>query len=185
MANFYYSGKKISETQPYCKICGSLIDFHKKNGIQILDSCTNHLCEAYKAKNNFLRQKCILGEEIANQKDKERRERSLFNKQYWINKGYTEDEAIEKVTEIQRNNSLKVKPENRRTCDKETMEKKIGKENSRIFYREKSILCEEYWIKRGYTKENAKLEIAKIQSNAVIVVNTHTTFVSLQPPSSK
>lgn len=177
MSGFYYSGKKISETQPYCKICGSLIDFHVKNGIKVLDSCTNNLCESYKAKNNFLRQKCILGEEIAIQMDKQRRERSLFNKQYWINKGYTEDEAIEKVKEIQKSNSLKVKPENRKGCNKDTMEKRMGKEKTRIFFREKSILCEEYWLKRGYSKEEAKLEISKIQSkNGKMATNDLDAF---------
>ena len=60
-----------------------------------------------------------------------------------------------------KNNSKKVK--NRVVPSKKNLIEKI--ENVEMFMREKSIRCKEYWIKRGYSEEEAILKISEIQSN--------------------
>lgn len=69
---------------------------------------------------------------------------SIFTIKYWINKGFTEIDAKNKVSEIQRKNS----------------EKSVLKGN----FKERSYLCAEYWIKKGKTKKEA-VEIIRQQQS--------------------
>lgn len=69
---------------------------------------------------------------------------SIFTKKYWLNRGLSEIEAKNKVSEIQKKNSIKhaekIKPEH-------------------------SIFNKEYWvIKKGYTDIDAVNKVSKIQS---------------------
>ena len=69
---------------------------------------------------------------------------SIFTTKYWIKKGLTEEEAKQKVSDIQRKNGQKY------------LDKGNVRENSRF--------CVEYWIKRGKSEIEAKSIISEIQS---------------------
>lgn len=97
------------------------------------------------------------GEEIAN---KLLKEHSCLNISFYLKRGYTEQEAREKISKIQKNNSSKVK--NHKTLTKNELIKRGIDANK--FMREKSYFCIEYWLKRGYTEQEAKQNISKIQS---------------------
>ena len=88
------------------------------------------------------------------------KEYNCFCKEYWLKRGYTEEEAIKNISEIQIKNSNKVK--NRKTISKqELIDKGIDAD---LFMKEKSIFCKEYWLKRGYTEEEAIKNISEIQT---------------------
>ena len=61
--------------------------------------------------------------------------------EYWLRKGLTESEAKEKISEIQRNNAAKVNQKN--------------KPNSTRL---------EYWLNKGYTENEAKEKLKERQS---------------------
>jgi len=81
---------------------------------------------------------------------KERTElNSQFSVSYWIKKGYTEEESVQKIKELQRNNS------------KLLMIKK--KENPELYKGINSNQIE-YWIKKGYTIKESKKLVKERQS---------------------
>jgi hypothetical protein len=98
------------------------------------------------------------GEELGLQKIKEN---SCLRIEYWIKRGYSEQEAKEKISLIQQKNSNKVS--NYGIVTKKYLESKNI--DSDLFMKERSIYCIEYYIKRGYTIEQAKTMISKYQSN--------------------
>lgn len=163
MSKFYY-GKNfiISDSIPHCNICGKEIIVAMKNKQNRMTGCSNECCKAYNTKNH----KCLLhmafGEKVLNEYLDNFKKTRVTNKEYWINKGFSEEEAITKVKEIQSERSSKVKK--RAKCDKETIISKLGEDKAIIFFKEKSRFCVEYWIKRGYNEEEAQKKISSIQS---------------------
>lgn len=163
MSKFYY-GKNfiISESIPHCNICGKEIIVARKNRQNRMIGCSNECCKAYNTKNH----KCLIhmafGEKALNEYLENFKKTRITNKEYWINKGFSEEEAITKVKEIQSERSSKVKK--RGKCDKETIISKLGEDKATIFFKEKSRFCVEYWIKRGYNEEEAQKKIYSIQS---------------------
>lgn len=162
MNKFYY-GKRfiVSDSKPYCKICGSEIIVVLKNGKNKMIGCSNEHCIAYNTKSI----KCLLhmsfGKEILNEYLSNIKKTRITNKEYWINKGFSEEEALSKITEIQTKSALKVKK--RGKCDKKTIISKLGEDKADIFFKEKSRFCIEYWIKKGYNKEEAQEKISSLQ----------------------
>ena len=73
------------------------------------------------------------------------RKRSCWCKEYWINKGYTEDEAKEKISELQKELAL-------RNSIKSPLERKK--------YNKKCVV---YWTNKGYTEDEAKEKISELQ----------------------
>ena len=82
-------------------------------------------------------------------------------KEYWINRGYSEEESIKLVSEIQRNASKQVK--NRPKINYERIESKGI--DAKLFFKKRSILCIEYWLERGYSEEEGRRKISEIQKN--------------------
>jgi len=74
---------------------------------------------------------------------------SRWQEKFWIFRGYSEEEAKQKVSEIQRNNALKFSKK-----IKENPEKYRDSFNTKI----------EYWLKKGYTLEQAKEKLKERQS---------------------
>lgn len=75
----------------------------------------------------------------------EHRTRKLPNKvKYWLSQGLTEEEAQQKVVEIQKDRSFK---------------SPSSKKGVKGF----SIRTKEYWMKKGYTEEEARQRISNIQ----------------------
>lgn len=164
MKKFYY-GKNVisSEEIPNCNICGEKIKIELKRGKYKITGCSNKHCEAYNTKKHKILLHMIFGEKYVNEYVSNFKKTRILNKEYWINKGFTEEESILKIKEIQAERSSKV--QNRGRCDKETIIKKIGAENAELFFKEKSRYCIEYWLKRGYNEEQALNEISKLQSD--------------------
>jgi very-short-patch-repair endonuclease len=69
---------------------------------------------------------------------------SIFTKQYWIKKGFTEEESINKIHDIQKKNSIKSK--------------------EKVNHQEYSHFCIPYWIKKGFTDEEARKKISENQA---------------------
>ena len=91
--------------------------------------------------------------------------------EYWTKKGFSEEEAKKKISEKQREYAKKHTKSIAPT--KQQMITKVGEENANKFYRERSHLCIEYWLKRGYTEEYGKNKIAEIQRKNNLLVKNH------------
>ena len=74
---------------------------------------------------------------------------SPYRKEYWINKGYSKEEAVNKVLELQ---------------------KEQNKKSNLNHYAGRSPVDKEYWINKGYSKEEAK--------NYNIIDKTHTEMIN-------
>lgn len=119
------------------------------------------ISEKNKGKNNeYYRKK--YGDEYIQNKIKKKKLNSKVCAEYWINKGYSEEEAVQQVSKIQKENSSKRTKQNTET--KEDRIAKYGKEATEKFYREKSVLCIEYWLKRGYTEKYGRKKISEYQA---------------------
>lgn len=91
------------------------------------------------------------------------RHRNLLCIEYYLDKGFSEEEAKQKIFEIQSKNSLKVK--NRFILTKEELRSKGYSEDEILqFNRERSKWSKEFYIKRGYSENDALIEVNKIQS---------------------
>ena len=110
--------------------------------------------------------------------------KSIFKKEYWLQRGYSEEEAKLKISEIQKENAKKSKNKAKSlskeeynaifaTSSKEYFKNKYG-QNWEKHYKEynkkrtnnslKSKI--QYWINKGYSEEEAKLKVKEFQSNA-------------------
>lgn len=90
-------------------------------------------------------------------------------KEYWITRGYTEEEAKIKISEEQSKRSKNITKKyllerGKRWSKKYLLEQGKSEEEINLFIRQKSHFCQEYWIKRGYTEEEAINKIKEIQS---------------------
>jgi hypothetical protein len=95
---------------------------------------------------------------------------SCFNKLHWIDKGYSEKDAIKKVFEIQSKISKKRKPETRTGKNspfkKETwIAKGYSEEEAIKKSRSFNKLNKEYWIAKGYSEEEAIKNISLFQQS--------------------
>lgn len=169
MKKYIYNNMVVLSTEgdevPKCKICGSNLDFEKtpsrnKNSF-IIRNCSNPNCECYNTKSIRVRQRAILGDEYANAMKQKKRNTNQLCVEYWLNKGLSETEAKVRIAELQSKNSNFVK---NRGYTKEMMINKIGEEGAKEHYRKRSRFCIEFWTSRGYTEEEGKKEISKIQS---------------------
>lgn len=166
MDKFLIGNKVVFEgNPPKCTICGCEIGYKpilKCKSRYKLTTCTNENCVAHNNMSYKIRMESIFGKEFVDEFEKNKKKSSRLCHEYWINNGFTENEAKLKIFEIQSKNSSFVKKRGR--CDKKTIEKKIGKENVDYFFRKNSVFCKEYWTSRGYSIEEAIEHIKKIQS---------------------
>jgi hypothetical protein len=130
-----------------CLTCGKDLPIRYSNGMFCVKNCS---CSVSKPAGNLTIEKLetmfphetaekILDENIAS------RTRCFSNTvNYWTNKGLTKPAAIEKVSEIQKNNSAK---------------SPAAKKGAVDF----SVRCVQYWVKRGYTTDDAIQKVSEIQ----------------------
>ena len=78
--------------------------------------------------------------------------------EYWINKGYTREEAIIEMNKMKPNNELYFT--NKFGTDGKVLYRKAKKDHG-INH---SVRRYEYWINKGYTKEEADIKISNIQT---------------------
>jgi len=84
--------------------------------------------------------------------------------EYWIKNGFTEEESKNKISEQQKLSSTKVI--NRRSGSKKVLKEKGWSDKEiDVFMKNKSLFSKEYWVKRGYTENEAELKISEIQKN--------------------
>lgn len=134
--------------------------YTKEEGLNLLNNRLNRLSELGKSlKGVSQKQKLInkYGEELAN---KLLKERSCLNINFYTNRGYTEEEAKKIIFERQSNNSKKVKHHYGLTKE---MIKNLGYDVD-TFLKEKSCWSIKYYLKRGYTEDEAIKKIKEYQS---------------------
>jgi uncharacterized protein YoaH (UPF0181 family) len=99
----------------------------------------------------------------------EKKRYTCLTKEFWIKKGLSEDEAIQKVSEIQRKNSKKVNKENLFNPRlKESWIKKGLSEDEAIqkvseIQVKSSNMRKEFWIKKGLSEDEAIQKVSEIQ----------------------
>ena len=102
-------------------------------------------------------------QDLKNEKLKELKTRNRLSPEYYLKQGYTEEEAKSKISKIQKENSKNRDHSNNKGKNKEYL-KTFG-------YSEEEIerICNvgvytiNYYLKQGYTEEEAKSKISKIQ----------------------
>lgn len=135
-----------------CKIC----NFEGKSLVSHINRKHNISVEEYKKKYNVKKvhvctekQRKLLSDKISYKykndleyvKRVNENRSSIWDYKYWMNMGYSETEAKQKVSELQSKNSKK-----------------------RDYTKSPSVLSISYWLKLGKTELEAKQEISKIQS---------------------
>lgn len=97
---------------------------------------------------------------------------SQFKTLFWTRRGYTLQEAKDKISEIQSKNSKKVKPKRKDQnpmCEEYYIKKGFSKEDSEIKVQEMinktSNLREQFWVNKGFTEQEAKTKISEIQKD--------------------
>ena len=81
--------------------------------------------------------------------------------EYWLKRGFDEKTAKEKISEKQ-SSIGKLNKGKTKIIDKSYIES-LGIDSEK-FFKERSIFCVEYWIKRGYSEQEAKKIISEKQS---------------------
>lgn len=161
---YYHGTKVVSENEPpKCKICGSdLICKKKYSTYSLVVACSNPNCIAHTPKGDKTKILMCFGEEGLNEYMEKLRRRNRYCLEYWVDRGFSEEEALNEIKKLQSVNSKQVK--NRVICDRKTMEKKLGKDGADEFFKRKSRFNKEYWTSRGYTEEEAVANISTLQS---------------------
>lgn len=133
--------KKMGNSESWKKSPISL-DYWLNKGLSVEDAIKSR--HDYNSKNskkakhvNSWDPKYLIGyaEEDALLMIKKRKEKTCLRKDFWLNKGYSEEDAIKKVSKIQTENSRKAVL---------VIDKRIHPTNLR------------YWINKGYSEESAK-----------------------------
>ena len=169
---------------PKCKICDSNIILKKSviqdKKIYLIEGCENVNCITKNVNDKESRWKAFLPEDKYSEvKNNLKSVKRSFSKDFWIKKCLTEEESIRKVFEIQSNNSKKF------TGKRTGKDKNILRSNG---YTEEEIrkVCLsmsniEYWINRGFTEEESRINVFNHQSNAA----KHVDYEKRLLPSNK
>lgn len=158
---------------PKCNICGENLVLKKININNVSNdfyykiiNCSNEYCGTKKCSNSDL-YKSFLPKHLSENKIKDLNEktkkRSVFCFEHWIDKGFSEQEAKNKVSEIQKKNAKKVIK--RVKITKEFFKNK-GYTNEEIINKTLTPTKIDFWIKKGYTEQEAKNIIGENQKKA-------------------
>lgn len=165
----YNNTEYESLDKPVCNLCGSELILKKsviKNKkVYIIEDCSNKNCKSCNKSKRDLRWMAFLPEDKYKEiKDNLKNTKRAFSKEFWIKKGYTEEDAIKKVYKIQSENSKKFK--GKRTGKSKDVLRKKGYTEEQIKEVSLTPANIEFWIKKGYTEEDAKNIIFRNQKNA-------------------
>jgi hypothetical protein len=165
--NFNTSIFKL-EDRPNCNLCSSELILKKSekdnNKIYLIKGCSNKNCES-KSNSKDIKWRAFLPEYKYNElKNNLKEVKRSFSKDFWIKRGLSEEEAINKVFEIQSNNSKKFKGKRTGKSKEKLKEKGYTDEEIRIACLSKWNT--EYWIRKGYSEYESKLKVFEIQSYA-------------------
>jgi hypothetical protein len=103
-------------------------------------------------------------------KDEYHKRNSHFCKEYWIDKkGFSEDEAVSNISNIQKNLSKRVSNEQKKKNSPRTLEYWIERNSKNPeldrsnYQKESSPRCIAYWLKKGMDPEDSLLAVQKWQ----------------------
>lgn len=185
----YYNGRIVrKDKNKNCYLCNC--DLIIKSGykyVQIV-KCTNSKCKSniekfFKWKRKAFYDKEIL-EQILEKNKKHLKDVRPNGLTFWKNKGFTEIEAKEKISEIQ-SNSSNARP-NKNIFDTESLllrgysEKDAQKIIESRLKNNFSPVQKEFWIKKGFTEIEAKEKISKIQRENSSKVNYSNRLLPAQ-----
>jgi hypothetical protein len=176
-----------TDIKPMCNLCGSDLLFNiikiKSEPHNNINGCLNETCESnlrkLGRKENW---KAFLpGDEYKKISEKMydvMMSNNRLKTSFWIKKGLSEEEAKLKIFEIQSENSNKVK--NRFIVSKYNL-KSNGYSDDEILNVCQTPSMLSFWIKKGFTEEEAKIKLNETQSNAA----KHVDFEKRLLPSNK
>lgn len=145
---------------PKCKLCGSKLKIESSIGRYNIICCLNDECDTNKHKENeSISHLSFLPINMFLNKNKRIDITSKINKEYWLLRGYTYLDSLNKVKDIK--NRLKLVNVNSFEYYKIATDK--TDDNIRKTIQKMSSLCVEYWLTRGYSTEGAKQKISEIQ----------------------
>lgn len=150
--------------KPNCNLCKSELILKKSmefdTKIYTIEGCSNKKCITQDNNSKNIKWEAFLPEsEYLKIKNKLSSIPRPFSKKFWLNKGLSEEDAIKKVFDIQSNNSKKFK--GKKTGKSKYKLREKGYTEAQI--RETCLAPSnyEFWIKKGYTKQDAELIISK------------------------
>ena len=154
---------------PKCKTCDSDLILKKSviqdKKIYLIEGCVNVDCITKNVNDKESRWKAFLPKEKYDELKKNLKSvKRSFSKDFWIKRGLTEEESVKKVFEIQSKNSKKFT--GKRTGKSKDVLRKKGYTEEEIRKVCLSMSNIEYWINRGFTKEESKINVFNHQSNA-------------------
>ena len=157
---YTYNDYLISNNiEPRCKICGAKLLFRRKTSSNIFEfkRCSNENCLS-NTKNSRKKYKAVF-DENPHKFDKSK---NILCIEYWIKKGYSEDDAKKIISEEQQRRGRLNKGKTA-IVNKNYLINKFGEEYTNDFYRKRSIFCNEYWMNRGLTYDDSVKKISEIQ----------------------
>lgn len=180
----YNTTRFESEQRPKCNLCKgdlvlkkSVIDHTK---LYLIQGCSNNSCGTTAPSNKDTRWLSFLPQENYLQlKSNLKAPKRAFSKDFWTKRGFTEEEAIKKVSQIQSNNSKKFR--GKRTGKDKNVLRLKGYNEEQIREVCLSPLNIDFWIKKGHTPEESKSIISKKQSHAAKFVNFKDRILPSNP----
>lgn len=163
--NIYF----VSDKRPICNICYNIIDLKKstrfEKPIYLVIKCSNDNCIANNTNKNKIKWEAFLPKEnfdsiILNKKSI----KGCFSKEFWIKRGYTEEDAIKKVSEIQSENSKKFTGIRVGNTKEYWYKKGFTEDDIREKFSTNTNV--NYWIGKGFSEEESKIKVFNHQSNA-------------------
>ena len=167
--------KYVSNDEPVCNLCGSRLKLEwTGHGSKKILGCLNEHCDGfYKKPSSKNKIRALVPDKQYDEYIKRMMDSRILNIQYWINKGYTEEEAKQEISKKQQYNTSFLTPDKRVRINKDFIINKFGIDECDKFFKERSVVCVEYWVKRGFTEEYAFKKIHEIQSKNAKLVKTH------------
>lgn len=148
--------------KPCCNLCNSDLVVKPTIGRYEIIECGNTNCASHKNSDiNTIKQLAFLPINMFKNKNKRVNIESKLTKEYWLLKGFTYNEAlieIQKCKTMLANVSINSFDYYKITTD-------MNEEMINIKIKELSKMCVEYWLKKGYTKEEAIKNISEFQKS--------------------
>ncbi len=94
--------------------------------------------------------------------NKKNRCNSRFCIEYWTSRGFSDEEAKEKISTLQSSFGKLVKGKSK-IIDRALIEQLYGKDKASDFFRKRTMWCKEYWTSRGYSEDEAQEKISQYQ----------------------
>lgn len=145
---------------PKCNLCNNLLDVIPVIGYYKITECSNNKCETHKNINiDTIRQLGFLPIEMFKQKNKRIKFDNKTFKEYWLLKGFSYEESMNQINDLKE----KLKDVNKNSFEFYKIISDMTDDEIKIKIKESSKLCIQYWLNKGYTEEESKNEISKIQ----------------------